>query len=159
FAAALDAKQLQRFKNEAQAAAHVHHTNLVPVYTVGCERGVHYYVMQYIEGQTVAVLIRELRQRAGQEAAAQGPPSAAPGDRNGAEWGPPATAETRPTLAAELSTQRSSQSPGFFRTVAGFGVQAAEALDHAHELGVVHRDIKPANLLVDSRGHLWITDF
>ena len=49
--------------------------------------------------------------------------------------------------------------PAFFRTVAQLGVQAAEALEHAHQLGVVHRDIKPANLLVDGRGNLWITDF
>jgi eukaryotic-like serine/threonine-protein kinase len=42
FTAALDAKQLQRFKNEAQAAAHLHHQNIVPVHGVGCERGVHY---------------------------------------------------------------------------------------------------------------------
>jgi hypothetical protein len=45
FAAALDARQLQRFKNEAQAAAGLHHTNIVPVYAVGCERGVHYYAI------------------------------------------------------------------------------------------------------------------
>jgi tetratricopeptide (TPR) repeat protein len=43
--------------------------------------------------------------------------------------------------------------------VAQLGVQAAEALEHAHQMGVVHRDIKPANLLVDARVHLWITDF
>src|SRR5437588_701142 len=73
FAAALDAKQLQRFKNEAQAAAHLHHTNIVPVYAVGCERGVHFYAMQFIEGQTVAGLIRELRQLAGLEAADPAP--------------------------------------------------------------------------------------
>src|SRR5579871_6238897 len=48
FAAALDTKQLQRFKNEAQAAAHLHHTNVVPVYAVGVERGVHFYAMQLI---------------------------------------------------------------------------------------------------------------
>src|SRR5262249_40492904 len=62
FAAALDPKQLQRFKNEAQAAAQLHHQNIVPVYGVGCERGVHYYAMQFIDGYTLAMLIRELRQ-------------------------------------------------------------------------------------------------
>ena len=39
------------------------------------------------------------------------------------------------------------------------GIQAAEALDHAHEQGVIHRDIKPANLMLDETGRLWITDF
>jgi serine/threonine protein kinase len=63
FAAALDAKQLQRFKNEAQAAAQLHHTNIVPVYAVGVERGVHFYAMQLIEGQNLAALIEELRGR------------------------------------------------------------------------------------------------
>src|SRR5437879_4735015 len=61
FAATLDPKQLQRFKNEAQAAAQLHHTSIVPVYAVGCERGVHYYAMQYIEGQTLAEVIADLR--------------------------------------------------------------------------------------------------
>src|SRR5207253_7782442 len=61
--------------------------------------------------------------------------------------------------AAGLSTEGSTTNAAFFRTAANLGVQAAEALEHAHSLGVVHRDIKPANLLVDGRGHLWITDF
>src|SRR5439155_5584725 len=64
-AGALDTKQLQRFKNEAQAAAHLHHPNIVPVYAVGCERGVHYYAMQLIDGQTLSAMIRGLRQHAG----------------------------------------------------------------------------------------------
>ena len=64
FAAALDPQQLRRFQIEAQAAAVLHHTNIVPIFSVGCERGVHYYAMQYIKGQTLASLIGDLRQLA-----------------------------------------------------------------------------------------------
>ena len=67
FAAALDPQQLRRFQIEAQAAAQLHHTNIVPIFSVGCERGVHYYAMQFIEGQTLAALIRDLRRLAGLE--------------------------------------------------------------------------------------------
>ena len=41
----------------------LHHTNIVPVFATGCERGVHYFAMQFIEGQTLAQLIAELRER------------------------------------------------------------------------------------------------
>ena len=68
FAAAFDPQQLRRFQIEAQAAAQLHHTNIVPIFSVGCERGVHYYAMQYIEGQTLAALIRDLRRLAGLQA-------------------------------------------------------------------------------------------
>src|SRR5262249_28050750 len=59
FAAALDSRQLQRFKNEAQAAACLHHTNIVPVFAVGCERGVYFYAMQFINGRSLACVIAE----------------------------------------------------------------------------------------------------
>ena len=38
-------------------------------------------------------------------------------------------------------------------------MQAAEALHHAHQEGVVHRDVKPANVMVDAAGCVWVTDF
>src|SRR5262249_25182707 len=63
------------------------------------------------------------------------------------------------TPVGNLSTERSPKDGAFFRTAAGLGMQAAQALEHAHQFGVVHRDVKPANLLVDVRGNLWITDF
>src|SRR5262245_56896659 len=57
FAATMDPRQLQRFRNEAQAAACLHHPNIVPVHGVGCERGVHYYAMPLIDGQTLAEVL------------------------------------------------------------------------------------------------------
>src|SRR5262249_21334687 len=73
--------------------------------------------------------------------------------------GVPAASGATPRPEAAQSTKRTFPGPGYYRTVAQLGVQAAEALEHAHLLGVVHRDIKPANLMVDWRGNLWVTDF
>ncbi len=125
FVAALDAKLVQRFRIEAQLAAQLNHPHIVPVYAVGSERGFHYYAMRFIEGQSLAAVIRE-RQRL--ERPSVEPPSA-------------------------------PRARIFARAVASIGLQAAEALEHAHSLGVLHRDIKPGNLLLDETGSLWVADF
>ncbi|HEX4150392.1 MAG TPA: serine/threonine-protein kinase, partial [Pirellulales bacterium] len=57
----MDARQLTRFKREAQAAARLHHTNIVPVFGVGESDGLHYYVMQYIEGRGLELVLADLR--------------------------------------------------------------------------------------------------
>jgi serine/threonine protein kinase/Flp pilus assembly protein TadD len=180
---ALDSRQLQRFKHEAQAAAHLHHQHIVPIYAVGCERGVHYYAMQFIEGQTLAALIADLHLQAQREQkspqavgtapweaprSGQGDQSAERENHGPDSWAtaPGAVTPFKPAPSAEptkpkagISTERSANKPAFFRAVATLGIQGAEALDHAHQLGVVHRDIKPANLLLDGCGDLWIADF
>ena len=161
FSAALDPRQRQRFQVEAQAAAHLHHPHIVPVYSVGNERGVHFYAMQFVEGPSLADLIDELRRRPRRPLDAV----AAKGRSHG---GPDSTVDLRPCSSrcasstiegASATTDGAGRDLEYFRSVARVGVQAAEALEHAHALGVVHRDVKPANLMLDAAGKLWVTDF
>lgn len=175
-ASTMDAKQLQRFKNEARAAASLHHEHIVPVYGVGCERGVHFYAMQLIEGKSLAVLIRQLQGEpdssgggqtqspAGRschrfdraQASVESKSPSVPGDVTASYPGttPPQTEEV-----AALETQASRKDRAHYRSIAEMMAQAADALEHAHSLGIVHRDVKPGNLLLDNAGHLWVTDF
>jgi WD40 repeat protein len=52
-----------------------------------------------------------------------------------------------------------SRAVTYWQSVARVGLQVADALEYAHNQGVVHRDIKPSNLLLDARGTVWVTDF
>jgi tetratricopeptide (TPR) repeat protein len=63
FAAGHDGKQISRFKNEAQAAAQVKHPNIVPVFAVGEDSGVHFYAMQLIEGRALTSVLSEAIER------------------------------------------------------------------------------------------------
>ncbi len=54
---------LRRFRREAQAAARLHHTNIVSVFGVGTHEDKHFYVMQYIEGRSLDRVVAELSTR------------------------------------------------------------------------------------------------
>lgn len=202
FAAVLDSRQLQRFRTEAQAAALLHHQNIVPVYSVGNERGVHYYAMQFIDGFSLSQMIEQLkqievaatvvdnangetavRQRDGNavedvarsltsgrfvdgdrgfdryDATVSVVPHAEPGALRSRVTAGSTASDTKVASIAGLSSEGSIRHRSYFKTVANLGIEAALALEHAHDLGVVHRDIKPSNLMVDPRGKIWVTDF
>ncbi len=58
----LSSKAILRFRREAEAAGKLHHTNIVPIYTTGEDKGIHYYAMELIDGPSLDAVIKDLKQ-------------------------------------------------------------------------------------------------
>jgi len=99
----------ERFLREIEITAQLQHPNIVPVHDSGNVDGTLYYVMPFIEGESL-----------------------------------------RGRLA------RDNQLP--LDDVLQVVREAGDALNYAHERGIVHRDIKPENILL-SAGHAQVADF
>ena len=139
-------KLLTRFKNEIRTAASFDHPHIAAVMASGDDRGVHFYAMQLVRGHSLAQIV----------------------DARRAQPAPAATCESQskpggamPHADVDLGWTNDwiHNRKRYFRHVAELGIQACDALQYAHERGVVHRDIKPSNLLVNSERCLWVTDF
>ncbi len=101
--------EIDRFQIEAQAAAHLDHPGIVPVYDHGVIDGRHYLAMAFIEGVSLADQI----------------------------------------AAQPLSDHAATE----------LLLKISQAVDYAHQRGVIHRDLKPANILIDQHGNPRISDF
>ncbi len=162
----LTANAVQRFRREAEAAAKLHHTNIVPVYATGEENGVHYYAMELIDGPSLDQVVHQRR------LAPTGTTTQPTGSYHGnfdpaqlTKTGPyvesSATSNTGTALStsAGLNSSMLDSGSGYFDTVARMIAEVADGLEYAHQQGVIHRDIKPSNLLLAPAGRLSINDF
>jgi eukaryotic-like serine/threonine-protein kinase len=100
---------VERFYKEGRAAAKLNHNNIVQAIDVGDATGVHYFVMEYVEGKTVYDDISKGK----------------------------AYSETE---ALDII------------------IQIADALQHAHERGLIHRDVKPKNIMITKDGVAKLAD-
>ena len=100
----------ERLMREAKAAGKLSHPNIVTIYDVGQEGTTQYIAMEYLQGNTLELLLKD-----------------------GVDWD--------------------------YRTISRVMIQVCEALDYAHENGIVHRDIKPANIMIVDKLKVKVMDF
>ena len=132
--------RVDRFQSEAQAAARLHHTNIVGVFGVGQNDSFHYYVMDFVAGRGLDEFIRERKKKRCES------------DSDSSSYSD-SSSSSQPPHASTHSDQ------AHFRWAARVGADLADALAYAHGQGVLHRDLKPSNFLLGDDGIVRITDF
>lgn len=127
----------ERFRREAEAVARLQHANIVPVLTVGETNGVPWFSMELVGGATLAEVLTELAGRA-------------PESLTGADL-------------ARVVSAKGGEPVGhtgtWVNTVVALVAQVADALQHAHDRGVLHRDVKPSNIVLAPDGRARLFDF
>ncbi len=153
------AKLQARFRREVRALGRVKHPHLIDIYTEGKEGDRWFYVMELVEGPSLARVCEQLTEEAGDPSAVtwdawQGAVSTA--YDHGAGKGVPLGGAESVAPAAPPETPVAvtvpSEGRGFVWRAAELMRQVAEAAHALHEAGIVHRDIKPGNILLRAGG-------
>jgi serine/threonine protein kinase/Tol biopolymer transport system component len=127
---ASDTQRMARFEREAQVLASLNHPNIAAIHGLEESNGIRALVMELVEGNTLAERI---------SVAAVSSPPARSGEFTSPDGGvkPPLQIDDALPIARQI----------------------AEALEYAHERGVIHRDLKPANVKITPEGTVKVLDF
>ena len=118
---AFDPDRVARFEREAKVLASLNHPHIAALYGMEVAREQHFLIMELVEGETLAERLAATPSNAARTLAV----------REAGRQGPPRTPHYGLPVDEALS----------------IAIQIADALEAAHEKGVVHRDLKPANVL------------
>lgn len=137
----------ERFQREVEAVARIQHDGVVPVYTVGEEQGIPYFAMQFVRGCSAMDALQHLRHRtiaglAGSDLAN------AVADVTGRMLGRDIDPAPAPLFAGS-----------YVECCLRLTAEVSQALQHAHDRGILHRDLKPSNLMITPEGRVMLLDF
>lgn len=146
--------QLQRFQQEARVLARLEHYNICQLLDVGEVEGLAFLTMQFVDGVSLAEILDAPRDQAGNLAQL--------------------ASEVRHRLESSAGDQRSKDStpcsnpasqeeppshPLPEQQAIAIAIAIAEAVQHAHERGILHRDLKPQNVMISLEGRVVVMDF
>ncbi|MCI0464735.1 MAG: tetratricopeptide repeat protein, partial [Gemmataceae bacterium] len=165
--------------DEPQTLAQLQHTHIVPIYSVheNAPTGLRAVCMPYFGGASLARVLEKLWSNTNQptggeqlvralEAVSSPLVEPKPGNPAAGEGEAPAEQEPEPPSSNAQATPNASRTAlqvlkedNYIRAAAWIVLRLAEALQHAHQRGVIHRDIKPSNVLLSSDGEPMLLDF
>jgi serine/threonine protein kinase len=125
-----ESSALERFQREARAASALNHPNICTIYDAGEQDGQPFLAMELLEGETLRDLLNK--------------------KKYGVE-----NSKFDPGSNYDLLVSVFGTPPGVplaIETLLDVAIPIADALDAAHQKGIIHRDIKPANIFLVPRG-------